>query len=329
MNTPTGITIPTFEAKERAKAIAELQQLPPSVLPYCSDLINQFNSKKDNEIDEQAARELISELTYCYFLLPISIRQEHTIFRGRPVEAGTRVPNVAELGPPPAQVATTGRANGHGESIFYGGSSDETVFSELQLAAGHAVNIAAFSVKPMQEITAYVIGEMDHLRRWGRPRFLPAGLEVHSQEILSSLHPDVALAIQLVDAFFADRFSRKGKEAYRVTNLIAREFLQSQTIDAIVFPSVAHPGGFNYAIKSQVSTERLQVRACVAVEILKNYGYGSYLGGRYGLAKVSPADTTVHWITPEHDPKMIQQFKEEMQKDPDPITAWMMGSGSR
>ena len=67
MNTPTGITIPTFEAKERAKAIAELQQLPPSVLPYCSDLIKQFNSKKNDEIDDQAARELISELTYCYF----------------------------------------------------------------------------------------------------------------------------------------------------------------------------------------------------------------------------------------------------------------------
>ena len=133
----------------------------------------------------------------------------------------------------------------------------------------------------------------------------------------------------MVDAFLADRFSRPGKDAYRVTNLIAREFLRSKSIDAIIYPSVAHPGGTNYAIKADVSRERLEARACVAVEILNDYGYGSYRGGRYGIAKIRPGISEIPWVTPQDHPDVIQKLKLETKKDPDPIIAWMMRPGSR
>lgn len=124
----------------------------------------------------------------------------------------------------------------------------------MRVSAGSSINIAAFTVKPGSNISAQVIGELDQYRRWRRRnRTLPAGLEDHAQNILAEFHPDAALAILLVDAFLADWFNRPRKEAYRITNLIAREFLWSQSIDAIIYPSVAHPGGTDYAIKAKVS----------------------------------------------------------------------------
>jgi hypothetical protein len=303
--------------------------LPADVLDRVAEQIRDFNGRPDDDIDEAEAHRLITELTFVYFLLPVSISNGHTIFRGRPVAQGKLLPMVHEFGPPPSDKTGAGRANGAGDPLFYGGSSDETCFAEIRATAGTSINIAAFTVKPGSNITAHVIGELDHYRRWRRNRFLPAGLEDHAQDILAELHPDVALAVQLVDAFLADRFSRPGKGAYRVTNLIAREFLRSQSIDAIIYPSVAHPGGTNYAIKDSVSRERLGAQACVAVEILNDYGYGSYRGGRYGLAKLLPEASVIPWVTPQDRPEVIKKLKLETEKDPDPIIAWMMRSGSQ
>lgn len=311
------------------EALQNLKSLSPDVLDRVAEQIRDFNSRSDEDIDQAEAHRIITELTFVYFLLPVSISNGHTIFRGRPVAPGSLLPIVEEFGPPPTHKAGVGRANTAGDPLFYGGSSDETVFAEIRTTAGTSINIAALTVKPGSNITAHVIGELDHYRRWQRNRFLPAGLEDHAQNILAELHPDVALAVQLVDAFLADRFSRPGKEAYRVTNLIAREFLRSKSIDAIIYPSVAHPGGMNYAIKANVSRERLEARACVAVEMLNDYGYGSYRGGRYGIAKIHPGISEISWVTSQDNPDVIQKLKLETEKDPDPITTWMMRPGSR
>jgi hypothetical protein len=324
-----GIDQPAFEAMARSEAIKNLKSLPPDVLDHVAEEIRIFNSRPDEGIDEAEAHRLITELTFVYFLLPVSIRNGHQIFRGRLVDSGKLLPVVGEFGPPPTDKTGVGRANGAGDPLFYGGSSDETVFAEIRATAGSSINIAAFTVKPGSNITAHAIGEIDHYRRWRRNRFLPAGLEEHTQNILAELHPDVALAVQLVDAFLADRFSRPGKETYRVTNLIAREFLRSHSLDAIIYPSVAHPGGTNYAIKANVSQERLEARAGVAVEILNDYGYGSFRGGRYGLAKLHPGASEIPWVTPQDHPEVIKKLKLETEKDPDPIIAWMMRPGSR
>lgn len=193
-----GIDQPAFEAMARSEAIKNMKSLPPDVLDHVAEQIRIFNSRPDDGIDEAEAHRLITELTFVYFLLPGSIRNRHTIFRGRPVGPGSLLPVVSEFGPPPTHKAGVGRANGAGDPLFYGGSSDETVFAEIRATSGNSINIAAFTVKPGRNITAHVIGELDHYRRWRRNRFLPAGLEDHAQNILAELHPDVALAVQLV-----------------------------------------------------------------------------------------------------------------------------------
>lgn len=319
---------PAFDAMEREKAIKYLQSLHPSVLDHISRLTRDFNRRSDDEVSEVETRELINELTFVYFLSTVSIRNGHRILRGRPVGPNELLASVSEFGPPPAGKTVTGRANGAGSPVFYGGSSDETVFAEIGAAAGSFVNIAAFTVKPDSEISAHVIGEIDYYRRWKRGRFLPEGMEGHTQEILSELHPDVALAVQLVDAFLVDRFSRPGKAAYRITNIIALEFLGSRSVDAIIYPSVAHAGGINYGIKADVSVERLEAGACAAVEILNDYGYGSFRGGRYGLATINGDCDRICWVTPKDHLDVIQKLKREADLAPNFATEWLMRTGT-
>lgn len=319
---------PDFQAVACTDAIKGLLSLPPTVLNHVSKKISDFNRLRDDEIDEIETRRLISELAFVYFLMPIAIRRGHVIFRGRSFESRSLLSTVQEFYAPSADLAVVQRANGHGETVFYGGSSDETVFSEVGATAGKFINIAALGVRQDCEITAFTIGEMDHYRRWRRNRFLPSGLELSTQETLSKLHPDVSLAIQLVDAFLADRFSRPGKEAYRVTNLIASEFLRSQSIDAIIYPSVALPGGTNYAIKDEVSRARLEVKACAAVEILNDYGYGSYRGRRYGVAKISAEIDSIPWVSMDAPQHVVQKFASDLSSDPDPVLAWLKPRGA-
>lgn len=311
-----------FEPKGAEKALEDLLGLSPIVLQQNSEMMRKFNDTPDDEIDSAAAHWLISELTYCYFLFPVSIKQGHTIIRGRPVQSGGLLPRIVDLGPPPEDVATAGRANAAGESIFYGASSDETVFAELRLCKGQSANISAWSVRPEGKLLTHVIGEMDHLRRWSRTRFLPSEFGTHVRGVLDRLHPDVALAIQLVDAFLADRFSRVGASAYRVTNLITREFLRSKTIDGVIYESVAHAGGFNYALKRRRAETELQLKACQALEIIEDYGYGSVRAKRYALAKPGIGAASVDWVTANHGQHAAEQIKREILQNED-IGRWM------
>lgn len=313
-----------FRPIKRQEAIKNLQQLPPSILEHISEKIKSFNSKPLSEIAEIEIQELISELTYVYFMIPVTLKAGHVIFRGRQVDTDQLLPTVNEFYAPCPEKAKVQRANMNGESIFYGANSEETVFAEVRAKANSCVNMAAFSVKVDFEITAYLIGEIDHYRRWSKNRFLPQGLEKQSLEVFNSLDPNVALAIHLVDAFLADHFSRTGKDAYRVSNYIAREFLRVQAIDAIIYPSVEFPGGQNYAINDDISKEKLEVKGCTAIKILNDYGYGSYRGGRYGIARVDHANTLIPWITPDDSHNKIQQLKLEIETTPDPIGSWLI-----
>lgn len=133
---------------------------------------------------------------------------------------------------------------------------------KIRATAGSSINIAAFwsSLAATSHSTRHrqarslspMAAEPLPARRPGRAR----------TEHPCGAPPDVALAVQLVDAFLADRFSRPRRKPTGLRNLIARR-ISPITIDRRDhLPSVAHPGGTNYAIKADVGRERLE-SACV------------------------------------------------------------------
>ena len=111
--------------------------------------------------------------------------------------------------------------------------------------------------------------------------------------------------MQLVDAFFVDRLGRKGgKDEYRVTAKITAELLQSD-LHGVIYPSVEHAGGYNYALKPSCYDKHI-VPIQVSVQcVLRSYGYGAYTTGRWGPADINEYPGEIQWP----DLPAIRQYK--------------------
>jgi len=128
-----GAVQPDFEAVACTDALRGLLSLPPTVLNHVSKRISDFNRLRDDEIDEIETRQLISELAFVYFLIPIAIRSGHVIFRGRSFESSRLLSTVQEFYAPAAELAVVQRVNGHGESVFTAAVAMKQCFQKLVL----------------------------------------------------------------------------------------------------------------------------------------------------------------------------------------------------
>ena len=111
-----------------------------------------------------------------------------SIFRARRVESGVTVGAIRqhparELGPPSAKVASAGRMNPAGISVFYGALSEDTAIAEVRPSVGSLVVIGRFSssrVLRLLDLTQIGIGftasifRSDCKQRMTRLRFLEA-----------------------------------------------------------------------------------------------------------------------------------------------------------
>ncbi|MDE0330567.1 MAG: RES family NAD+ phosphorylase [Nitrospinae bacterium] len=111
-----------------------------------------------------------------------------SIFRARRAESGVKVGAIrqhpaGELGPPPANVASAGRMNPAGISVFYGALSEDTAIAEVRPSVGSLVVIGRFSssrVLRLLDLTQIGIGftasifRSDCKQRMTRLRFLEA-----------------------------------------------------------------------------------------------------------------------------------------------------------
>lgn len=143
----------------------------------------------------------------------------------------------------------------------------------------------------------YVVGDIDAVRQSGRTVFDRPEYANSIKYALGKLHPNVALAVQLADAFFVDRLSRKGNEAeYVVTASIIMEFMEaSGQIDGIIYKSVGNSGGYNTALKPLSFYGKYTFVDCRACMVAKEYGYGAYVTYQWGPAAIPATPGPILW----------------------------------
>lgn len=123
------------------------------------------------------------------------------------------------------------------------------------------------------------IGEIDYCRRWERSYFgEKKSYEIINTNLLNNLNDQNSLRAALVDAFFASCFSDAAicDKDYKITSAIADVILEPNELDGIAYPSVAHRGGLNFAIKPAAFKAKMRVKSCSLVEITDDLGYGIY-----------------------------------------------------
>lgn len=269
-----------------------------------AELIHSFQVAGGAAKRDKAAREIVTALAYLIFSVPYRVGESAKLYRGRPV------PNHkccfdrgSAFGPPPIDIAGPGRANRANAPVFYAAMDTGTVIEELRTHFQNPDEIRAFNsceVVPKEGRPAYFlpVGEIDHIRRFGRSILPVDDYQEFVSRVLSLLRHDVRRAAQLADAFFADEFQKPdtgNTEQYVVTGAIADEFYPDDRLDGILYPSVAHRGGLNVAIKPSSLDEKFEFSRYEAYAVTRYLGYGIAAIRSYATADTLKDNGQVNW----------------------------------
>ena len=152
-------------------AIKELKSDPPSVLDEVSNTIMKFNSMKPEEISDEYIHSVIDRLTYFFFMFPYNVKKPMDVWRVRRSKCGDLFDHTDDLKYPPTNCAEIGRANFPFSSIFYAGSSPETVIAECRLKEGDFFHLTKYSLQPDPIFNLHILGDIDNLRRRSKTVF--------------------------------------------------------------------------------------------------------------------------------------------------------------
>lgn len=289
--------------------VEQLNTSPQEIDVMASNIIREYHAAATRTAREKIAREAVERLAYLIFSFPYSFSESVRLFRGRPVpnqnccfDRGS-----AFLAPPPEDTGA-GRANRPGAPVLYASGDLDTVIEELRGQFSNPNEFVAFNhceVRPQRNKKAYVVpvGEIDHIRRFGRSILPVDGYQEFMQALLGRLRDDVRRAAQLADAFFADEFQKPDSgeaEQYALTAAVADEFYADGRLDGILYPSVAHKGGINVAIKPASFRDKFEVVEYEASEILRYLGYGIAARRRYATARSLNEQGQVGWVFSPH-----------------------------
>ena len=288
-----------IEISELNDTVETLNSSPLGLAKEVSELIKAFNSKKINEIDDNSISEIVDCLSYFHFGLKYTINDSKEIWRVRTSNKGQLFTHTDELKYPPLENNKIGRVTSPISSIFYSSSSPETAMAERRLKEGEYFHLSKYSVKPETKIIVSIIGEIDHIRRRSKTLLEVPNSKDTYHYVLDKLNEDILLTVYLVDAFYSDRLSRKGSAGeYRVTSAIASELFQNEGISGMIYPSVEHAGGFNFALTTDCYDQNIIPIQTEAKYLEEIYGYGMYKTTNWGPASINTSNNEILW--PDH-----------------------------
>lgn len=260
----------TQESTDKQKLEATLQ------------LIERFNGGMERRLPWNEIRKIIDLISEGHLFLGANL-PEQVFYRGRVLKPGERFENIDELkAPPAAMVRSYGRCNCPNQPVFYASSNQETVLSELGVASEDRVQILKCRPKTGSKISATIVGEIDHVRRYGtHSNATGPGFADEIRKHWGSLNQLQRLRLNLVDAFIADKFRTEIKYSfeYKITSAFS-DIIFSQKIDSFFYPSVGHRGGLNIAIQAEAAHNEFEYTASEIIQVRECLGYGLF---GYGL----------------------------------------------
>jgi hypothetical protein len=253
----------------------------------------------------QTLREIFDTLLNGLLFLSYPIPAEYLLFRGRICNDVELFCNVRELTCRPIEIVKDyGRCHRPGFSVFYGANNLDTVLSELAPNAGDKVHVAVAHTSATHPVYTPAIGEIEHVRRYGRALIGNSDAQRSIQQFLDDISSEHDLRILVLDAFLAELFyiaARRERE-YRVTSALSDVIFsynrpdQQVILDGFAYPSVGHRGGLNFAFPAPNFTAKMQKTRCMAFEITDYLGFGIYGRNQYAKSETIDESGNIEWI---------------------------------
>jgi hypothetical protein len=224
------------------------------------------------------------------------------IFRGRISNNIKLFENVSELSNRRAEdVKDYGRCHRPSTSVFYAANNLDTVLSELSPEVGDRVHIAVARPRKSKSVRLTAIGEIEHVRRYGRALIGNDESKRFYQSVLDNIKSESDLKTLLLDAFMSDLFITPAdrwsdyKATSALSDIIFSIEQDGRRIDGFAYPSVAHRGGINFVIHGNRFAEGMEIYYCMAFEITNYLGFDIYGRTQYATSKSVAEDGTIEW----------------------------------
>lgn len=248
-------------------------------------------------------RQILDDLTEGHFWLGYPMPVDWNIFRGR-IENDTELfDNVIHLSNRKAEdIKDYGRCHQPSVPIFYGANNLDTVLSELSPDIGDHVHVAVAKPRISKKVVVTAIGEIEHVRRYGRALIGNDESRSMIQNFLDNIKSEADLKALFLDAFMSDLFvtPARRRSDYKATSALSDIILSAEKegkpiLDGFAYPSVAHRGGMNFAIRGARFAQHMEIHHCMAFEITDYLGFGIYGRKQYAKSKTVAEDGTIEW----------------------------------
>ncbi|MDR2212227.1 MAG: hypothetical protein LBE21_01175 [Pseudomonadales bacterium] len=199
-----------------------------------------------------------------------------------------------------------GRLNLAGSALFYGSVIVKKDDSALRVALSEVgakeldhLNVLRSYQKAGCDLCLRIIGIWDYVRRDERPYYIGIDVFEYYKEARAYMgkkfSPELLLAYELTDRFFADILSRKGSEAlYQVTSTLSSIFM-SEHIDGVLYSSVHAKGEPVVALTPAAVDSKLEHRLACHVMVEKCYGYEFYKYKTIAKASITKNTSKLNW----------------------------------
>jgi len=102
----------------------------------------------------------------------------------------------------------------------------------------------------------------------------------------------------------ADIFRRKPSDAnrnvYEVTARIAKDLMQIDGVDGLIYPSVRHEGGINFAVEKGAFKERFEIKNYFLTMPVRDFGYGLFEWFEHAQGVGTDAEGNLRFRTDPH-----------------------------
>lgn len=273
-------------------------------LQGCIGLIEQIRGGGRFRFSWGHIREILSALTSGHWWFGYPLPSEFSVFRGRFRNDVEHFQNVKDLSFRPTDcVSDYGRCHKPGFSVFYGANNLDTVLSELSPEIGDHVHIAIAKLRSDKAVNVTAVGEIEHVRRYGRALIGNDQARQYIQTFLDNAKSEMDIKTILMDAFLSDLFvtPASSQKDYKVTSALSdivfsfRDPQHGLGFDGFAYPSVAHRGGTNYAFRSESFSQSMEIYHCMAFEITDYLGFGIYGRRKYAEGKSISEDGIIQW----------------------------------
>lgn len=272
-------------------------------LPFAVAMIEQLRGGAGIRLPLAQVTEVIDGLLrgVPYFSYPVP--RPFSVFRGRIDNSRPHFDQAQQFSYRPIDgSAHYGRCHVPGRTVLYGSMNLDTVLAELSPEVGDRVHVGVAGLSEEAQLNVTAIGEIDHWRRYGRPLLGGEGAGNTLNTIVNGPPTEERTRTLLVDAFFADLFALPAakQQERKATGALAGLLLDAvdqegkPLLDGFAYPSVAHRGGLNFALRPDSVDRALQWQQFMVFEITDYLGFGLY--GRKQVASGATASAgTIAW----------------------------------